>query len=76
MTDKLRKLKDEAAKLVQKGNSDKALEAYRQILKEDPSDLTAQLKCGDILRKLDRGAEAIACYTQVARVYAEEGLLL
>jgi cAMP-dependent protein kinase regulator len=76
MTDKLRKLKDEAAKLVQKGNNDKALEAYQQILKEDPSDLTAQLKCGDILRSLNRGAEAIACYTQVARVYAEEGLLL
>jgi cAMP-dependent protein kinase regulator len=76
MTDKLRKLKDEAAKLVQKGNTDKALEAYQQILKEDPSDLTAQLKCGDILRKLNRGGEAIACYTQVARVYAEEGLLL
>lgn len=76
MTDKLRKLKDEAAKLVQKGKLDKALEAYQEILKEDASDLTAQLKCGDILRKLERGPEAIACYIRVAQVYAEDGLLL
>ena len=76
MSDKLRKLKDEAAKLLQKNKYDKALEAYQEILKEDPSDLTAQLKCGDILRKMNRGAEAISCYTRVAQVYAEDGLLL
>lgn len=76
MSDKLRKLKDEAAKLLQKSKYDKALEAYQEILKEDPSDLTAQLKCGDILRKLNRGTEAITCYTGVAQAYAEDGLLL
>src|SRR4051812_18839431 len=76
MADKLRKLKDEAAKLVQKGKLDKALEAYQEILKEDATDLTAQLKCGDILRKMERGPEAIACYSRVAQVYAEDGLLL
>ncbi len=76
MSDKLRKLKDEAAKLVQKGRLDKALDVYRNILKEDSDDVTAQLKCGDILRKLERGAEAIVCYTGVAETYAADGLLL
>jgi cAMP-dependent protein kinase regulator len=76
MSDKLRKLKDEAAKLLQKGKLDKALEAYQEILKEDKADVTAQLKCGDILRKLEKPAEAIACYTQVAETYAADGLLL
>jgi cAMP-dependent protein kinase regulator len=76
MSEKLRKLKDEAAKLVQKGKLDKALEVYREILAEDKTDVTAQLKCGDILRKLEKGAEAIECYTQVAETYASDGLLL
>ncbi len=76
MSDKLRKLKDEAAKLVQKGKLDKALEVYVEILQEDKTDVTAQLKCGDILRKLERGPEAIECYTKVAETYAADGLLL
>jgi len=76
MGDKLRKLKDEAAKLTQKGKFDKALATYEEILKSDPSDVTACLKCGDLSRKLDRPQEAIACYTKVAEVYAGDGLLL
>ncbi|MBI5509180.1 MAG: cyclic nucleotide-binding domain-containing protein [Deltaproteobacteria bacterium] len=76
MSDKLRKLKDDAAGLVVKGKLDKALEVYKVVLEQDPNDLTAQLKCGDILRKLDRGAEAIGSYTKVAEVYGADGLLL
>jgi len=76
MSDKLRKLKDEAAKLVQKGRLDKALEAYDEILTEDAGDVTAHLKRGDILRKLERGPEAIDAYTKVAETYAADGLLL
>lgn len=76
MSAKLRKLKDEAAKLTQKGKLDKALALYQDILEEDPDDLTARLKCGDLLRKLERDEEAIASYTKVAEVYAADGLLL
>ena len=43
---------------------------------EDADDLTAQLRCGDLLRKMDRGTEAIGAYTRVAEVYAADGLLL
>lgn len=76
MADKLRKLKDDAAKLVQKGKFDKALKLYGEVLEIDAGDLTAQLKCGDILRKLKRNEEAIAAYTSVAETYAADGLLL
>ena len=76
MADRLRKLKDEAAKLSQKGKIERALEVYREILAQDAGDVTAQLKCGDILRQLDRPQEAIASYINVAHVYAEDGLLL
>ncbi len=76
MAENLRKLKDEAAKLVQKGKLDKALILYEKVLAEDADDLTAQLRCGDLLRKMDRGTEAIGAYTRVAEVYAADGLLL
>lgn len=76
MSDKLRKLKDEAAKYLQKEKPEKALEVYRQILQEDDNDVTAHLKCGDILRQLDRAHEAIASYIRVASIYASDGLLL
>ncbi|MEM6732608.1 MAG: cyclic nucleotide-binding domain-containing protein, partial [Myxococcota bacterium] len=73
---KVRKLKDEAAKLTQKGKLDKALNVYQEVLELDPDDLTAWLKCGDLLRKLERDEEAIGSYTKVANVYAADGLLL
>jgi len=76
MSDKLRKLKDEAAQLFQKGKLEKALDVYKEVLAADPNDLTAQLKCGDLLRKLSRNDEAIAAYTKVAETYANDGLLL
>lgn len=76
MSDKLRKLKDDAAKLVQKGKLDKAIEVYDEILVTDPSDVTAHLKRGDILRKLGQGPQAIEAYTKVAETYAGDGLLL
>lgn len=76
MSDKLRKLKDEAAQLVQKGKLDKALALYEEVLQQDATDITARLKCGDILRKLNQNERAIEQYINVAQVYAEDGLLL
>lgn len=76
MSEKHRKQKDEAAQLVQKGKLEKALTIYQQVLVEDAQDLTAQLKCGDLFRKLGRGPEAIHCYMRVAQLYAADGLLL
>src|SRR4029079_12751654 len=74
--EKLRKLKDEAAKFLGKGRVDKALEIYAKVLESDPHDLQSRLKCGDLYRRLGRDNEAIACYHAVAEAYANEGLLL
>ncbi len=76
MSDKLRKLKDEAAQLVNKGKLEKALAVYEEVLAADSGDITARLKCGDILRKLNQSDKAIAQYISVAQVYAADGLLL
>ncbi len=76
MSEKLRKLKDEAAQLVQKGKLEKALAVYDEVLAADSGDITARLKCGDILRKLNQSDKAIAQYISVAQVYAADGLLL
>ncbi len=76
MGDKLRKLKDEAAKLVQKNKLDKAIAVLEQILEIDPLDVTACQKTGDIYRRLDQGDKAIDRYMRVVKVYAEDGLLL
>ncbi|MEZ0313181.1 MAG: cyclic nucleotide-binding domain-containing protein [Myxococcota bacterium] len=76
MSEKLRKLKDEAAQLVQKGKLEKALAVYEEVLAADSGDITARLKCGDILRKLNQSDKAIAQYISVAQVYAADGLLL
>ncbi|MBN1962412.1 MAG: cyclic nucleotide-binding domain-containing protein [Deltaproteobacteria bacterium] len=76
MSDKLRKLKDDAAKLVQKGKLEKAIEVYDEILAIDSRDVTAHLKRGDIFRKLGQNPQAIEAYTIVAQTYAADGLLL
>ena len=76
MSEKLRKLKDEAAQLVNKGKLEKALAVYEEVLAADSGDITARLKCGDILRKLNQSDKAIAQYISVAQVYAADGLLL
>lgn len=76
MADPLRKLKDEAAKLVQKGKQDKAIGVFQKILEIDPRDITAGMKCGDLLRKTGEGQAAIDCYARVVDEYAVDGLLL
>ena len=75
-SDKVRKLKDEAAKVLAKGRVDKALEIYAKVLEADPRDLQARLKCGDLYRRLGKDMEAIKSYHEVAQSYAQEGLLL
>ena len=54
-----------AAQLFQKGKLEKALAVYEEVLVADGTDITARLKCGDILRKLGQNDKAIAQYTNV-----------
>jgi len=76
MTDRIRKLKDHASRATTEGRLNDALRALEQVVQLDPRDLSAQLKIGDLHRRLGRRDAAVAAYEPVARTYAEEGWLL
>ncbi|MDH4227438.1 MAG: tetratricopeptide repeat protein [Deltaproteobacteria bacterium] len=70
------KLLDKAQKLLQKGYFDKAVVEFAAALAEDPSDVSVRLKLGDIYAKLNKKAEAIKEYTEVAKVHTAKGFYL
>jgi cAMP-dependent protein kinase regulator len=72
----IRKLKDEANALAQKGKLDKALALFLEVSQNDPNDLLTQLQCGHLLRKLQKNDEAFAFYLKVAKTYASMQLPL
>ncbi|MBN2342008.1 MAG: cyclic nucleotide-binding domain-containing protein [Deltaproteobacteria bacterium] len=73
---KLRKYKDKASDLVEKGKYKKALSIYRDILEAFPDDTTIMLKVGDLCKKLEMFNEAIAVYVTAAEYHAQSGRLL
>lgn len=76
MNDRLRKLKDKASSAFSDSRWKEALKAYAEIVEEDPTEISARIKIGDIHRRLGNRKEAITAYEPVARHYAEDGLLL
>jgi CRP-like cAMP-binding protein len=72
----LRKLKDRAAELLNKGKPEKAAEVLREVLEADPKDTGSRQKLAELLRRAGQGAEAIANYRQVADRYARDGFLI
>lgn len=73
---KLRKYKDKASDLVDKGKYKKALSIYRDILAAFPSDTAIMLKIGDLCKKLEMKQEAVAVYVAAAEHHAQSGRLL
>ncbi len=76
MADKVRKLKDAAARHLAKGRPEKALEALLEVVQLEPQDLPSRQKCGDLYRKLRQNDKAIEAYQAVAGAYAADGMLL
>jgi CRP-like cAMP-binding protein len=78
MTEKvdLRKVKDQAARALKKGEWDKALEKFDVLVKAQPKDLRQKMKLGDILVKLKRMDDAMRTYTDVAEAYTAGGFLI
>ena len=72
----LRKLKDRAAELLNKGKPEKAAEVLREVLEADPKDTGTRQKLAELLRRAGQDAEAIANYRQVADRYARDGFLI
>ncbi|MBN2530824.1 MAG: cyclic nucleotide-binding domain-containing protein [Deltaproteobacteria bacterium] len=73
---KLRKYKDKASDLIEKGKYEKALAIYRDILEAFPQDTTIMLKIGDLCKKLKMIPEAVAVYSTAAEHHAQTGRLL
>jgi len=76
MSDKVRKLKDTAARQLAKGRTEQALEALREVVELEPRDLQSRQRCGDLYRKLGKNQLATEAYQAVAGAYAADGLLL
>lgn len=76
MADSQRKRKDRASRAYADGRLKDALELYRAIVRDDPNDLNARMKIGDIHRKRGDMSSAVDAYEWVAEAYAQDGLLL
>jgi len=72
----LRKLKDKAADLAERGKFDKAASVYADILDEDPDDIAIRQKRADVLRRAGKLKDAIAEYSIVAERFGKDGLLI
>jgi CRP-like cAMP-binding protein len=76
MSEKVRKLKEDAARLIAKGKLADAADVYDRIVKADPKDLTARQKLAEIYARLGKAKDAVREYQSVAGSYAADGLLL
>ena len=76
MSEKIRKLKEEATRLLARGKVAEACGCYEQVVRADPRDLTARQKVAELYGRLGRKEEAVRAYQSVAGSYAADGLLL
>jgi tetratricopeptide (TPR) repeat protein len=72
----LRLLKDRAADLAARGKLDGAADLYRDVLAQDPRDVSSRQKLAELLRRAGRINEAIPLFTDVADRFARDGHLL
>ncbi len=74
--EELAKIKDRGARALNKGNYDKALEAFQELAQHQPKDMRLKMKIGDILRKIKKDEEALKLYEEVAEEYCREGFMI
>jgi CRP-like cAMP-binding protein len=76
MSEKIRKLKEDASRLIAKGKIEEACECYEKVVKIDPRDLSARQKLAEIYARMGKTERAVHVYQSVAGSYAADGLLL
>ena len=76
MSDKIRKLKEDASRLIAKGKLAEACDCYEKVVKGDTRDLTARQKLAELYARLGKIDRAVHLYQSVAGSYAADGLLL
>jgi cAMP-dependent protein kinase regulator len=74
--DDVRKHKDRALELLERGKRDAAIGELRAVLAIAPSDLFARQKLGDVLVRVGLGGEAIEHFAALAGRWAAEGQVL
>jgi CRP-like cAMP-binding protein len=75
MADDLRKLKDEAARLSEKGKHAKAAELYARVAEREDDPQWSQ-RAGDAWKRAGQPSEALRFYVAAAEAYARQGFLL
>jgi tetratricopeptide (TPR) repeat protein len=68
------KVLNAARKQVRKGNWEKAINKYEELVDDDPSDARSMLKIADLYSKLDRTEQALDAYQGVAKHYAGDDI--
>ena len=73
MNDAVRRQKDRATELLNKGKLQPALSEFRRIVNAVPGELGVRQKVAEILARLGDKPAAVAEYAEVVRRYAEQG---
>lgn len=75
MADKHQKQKEKAGRLAEEGDLEGAIEIYRRIVAEDPTELMCWDRIGDLAKKAGKNGEAVEAYRRVAARLAADGFL-
>jgi tetratricopeptide (TPR) repeat protein len=70
------KVMESAAKLISKGQFEKAVKEFQRVLEVDPDDVRVLQKLAELYQKMNRKAEAADCFEKVAKTYAAQGFYL
>jgi tetratricopeptide (TPR) repeat protein len=62
-----------ALKFVQKGQIDKAIDAYKAVVKEDPKDVKTRNTLGDLYLKVGKKKEAVAEFLEAVNLHEKDG---
>lgn len=76
MVDKVRRLKERAAKLASRGRHAASAELWERVVRLAPADLTARQRLAEVYAKAGQTEAAVQTYQAVAGRYAADGLLL
>jgi len=76
MRKKIASLKDEAAAFMKKGNMEKAIKAYTEVLRVSPKEPHVIMKIGDCYIKMKDSKNAMKFYNRAADIYEKEGFVV
>ena len=76
MSSKKEKFLESAQKFIVKGQLDRAIKDYEQIVALDPNDIRHRQRLAELLVRVDRTIEAIGEYEAIGKYYADNGFYL